>query len=109
MPGDPHIHVRPMFGNLAGFINGNMFAGLFGQQIFIRLPEDERSRLIEQEEASLFSPMPDKPMKEYVILPEQTIPIGTCTLLLNALFNVRSPRRMTEIAFNGYTPFIQLL
>lgn len=71
MPGDPHIHIRPMFGNLAGFINGNMFAGLYGQRIFIRLPEEERSRLIEQEGASLFSPMPGKPMKEYVALPEQ--------------------------------------
>lgn len=30
MPGDPHIHIRPMFGNLAGFINGNMFVGLYG-------------------------------------------------------------------------------
>ncbi|BBH22939.1 hypothetical protein Back11_42840 [Paenibacillus baekrokdamisoli] len=71
MPGDPHIHIRPMFGNLAGFINGNMFTGLYGQQIFIRLPEEERSRLIEKEGATLFSPMPGKPMKEYVTIPEQ--------------------------------------
>lgn len=71
MPSDPHIHIRPMFGNLAGFMNGNMFVGLYGQQIFIRLPEDERTRLVEQEGASLFSPMPGKPMKEYVTLPEQ--------------------------------------
>lgn len=71
MPGDPHIHIRPMFGNLAGFINGNMFVGLYGQQIFVRLPEDERTRLMEQEGAALFSPMPGKPMKEYVTLPEE--------------------------------------
>jgi TfoX/Sxy family transcriptional regulator of competence genes len=71
MPGDPHIHIHPMFGNLAGFINGNMFVGLYGQQIFVRLPEDERTRLMEQEGAALFSPMPGKPMKEYVTLPEE--------------------------------------
>lgn len=70
MPSDPHIHIRPMFSNLAGFINGNMFVGLYGQRIFIRLPEDERSLLIEQEGASLFPPMPGKPMKEYVTIPE---------------------------------------
>ena len=70
LPLNPHIQVRPMFGNLAGFINGNMFTGLFGGQIFIRLPEPERRELLEVEGASEFAPMPGRAMKEYVALPE---------------------------------------
>lgn len=71
IPGDPRIQVRPMFGNLAGFINGNMFTGLFGRQIFVRLPEADRARLLAEEGASEFSPMPGRPMKEYVALPDK--------------------------------------
>jgi TfoX/Sxy family transcriptional regulator of competence genes len=71
IPGDPRIVVQPMFGSLAGFINGNMFTGLFGEQIFVRLPEKERQELLEVEGASEFSPMPGRPMKEYAALPDQ--------------------------------------
>lgn len=70
MPANPHIQIRPMFGNLGSFINGNMFAGLFGEQIFIRLPEQDRQELLAVEGTSEFSPMPGRPMKEYVALPE---------------------------------------
>lgn len=70
MPADPHIQIRPMFGSLAGFINGNMFTGLYGQEIFVRLPEAQRLQLL-QEGVSEFSPMPGRPMKEYVAVPEQ--------------------------------------
>ena len=30
VPDLPAVEVRPMFGNLGAFVNGNMFAGLFG-------------------------------------------------------------------------------
>ena len=70
MPSHPHIQIRPMFGNLAAFINGNMFAGLFGEQIFVRLPEDQRAELLAIEGASEFSPMPGRAMKEYAALPD---------------------------------------
>ena len=29
VPDDPRVVVKPMFGNLGAFVNGNMFAGLF--------------------------------------------------------------------------------
>jgi len=29
---DPRITIRPMFGNISAFVNGNMFAGLFGTE-----------------------------------------------------------------------------
>src|SRR2546426_11196 len=37
LPEDPRITVRPMFGNLAGFVNGNMFTGIFGSSGFVHL------------------------------------------------------------------------
>lgn len=73
LPDDPHVQVRPMFGNLAGFVKGNMFTGLFGRQIFVRLPEHDRVELLQAEGASEFAPMPGRPMKEYVALPESWI------------------------------------
>jgi TfoX/Sxy family transcriptional regulator of competence genes len=58
-----------MFGNLAGFVNGNMFTGLFGSEVFVRLPEEARVRLLSEEGASPFEPMPGRPMTEYVVMP----------------------------------------
>jgi TfoX/Sxy family transcriptional regulator of competence genes len=69
-PLDPRVKIKPMFGSLAGFINGNMFTGLYGQDIFVRLPEDKRQQLL-QAGATEFSPMPGRPMKEYVSVPEE--------------------------------------
>jgi TfoX/Sxy family transcriptional regulator of competence genes len=69
VPEHPAVTVRPMFGNLSAFVNGNMFMGLYGPDVFVRLPEDDRETLAAQGGQS-FSPMPGRPMKEYVMLPE---------------------------------------
>jgi TfoX/Sxy family transcriptional regulator of competence genes len=71
IPVDPRIKIKPMFGNIASFLNGNMFTGLFGSTDFVRLPENERLQLLEIEGAGEFSPMPGRTMKEYVAFPEQ--------------------------------------
>ncbi|MFY4777444.1 TfoX/Sxy family protein [Metabacillus sp. RGM 3146] len=71
IPIDPRIKIKPMFGNIGSFFNGNMFAGLFGSTVFVRLPENNRLRLLEIEGAAEFSPMPGRPMKEYVTFPEK--------------------------------------
>ncbi|MBS1674868.1 MAG: TfoX/Sxy family protein [Actinobacteria bacterium] len=42
VPDAPGVEVKPMFGNIGAFVNGNMFAGLFGDDIGVRLT-DERS------------------------------------------------------------------
>ena len=42
VPDDPRVEVKPMFGNVAAFVNGNMFMGLFGPDVGVRLGEDER-------------------------------------------------------------------
>ena len=46
LPHDPRIVVRPMFGHRAAFVNGNMFAGTFGADVFVRLDEHSRSELL---------------------------------------------------------------
>jgi TfoX/Sxy family transcriptional regulator of competence genes len=68
LPDDDSVSVRPMFGNIAAFHNGNMFAGLFGADLFVRLPEDEQATMIERGGAE-FSPMPGRAMKGYVTVP----------------------------------------
>ena len=70
LPDDPRILVRPMFGNFAGFVNGNMFLGLFGSDIFVRLSQADRAQLLEEEGASIPEPMPERRMKEYVTIPK---------------------------------------
>src|SRR5438067_1996354 len=70
VPDAPGVTVRPMFGNLAAFVNGNMFLALLGSQVAVRLDEGARAELMKQKGADLFAPMPSRPMKEYVVLPE---------------------------------------
>ncbi len=70
LPDDARITIRPMFGNISAFVNGNMFAGLFGNDLFVRLSDESRKELLEKKGASLLEPMKGKPMKEYVIIPK---------------------------------------
>ena len=71
MPDAPAVK-RPMFGYPAGFINGNMFLGLFADKMFVRLPEDSRAELMGIG-GTPFEPMPGRPMREYVVIPEKII------------------------------------
>lgn len=61
------VDVKPMFGQLAAFVNGNMFAGLYGDAIGVKLNETDA-----QELAAIgggpFGP-PERPMGGYVTIP----------------------------------------
>lgn len=70
VPDDPRVTSRPMFGNRAAFVNGNMFVALFGDRVAIRLPEEAREELAQVPGADSFEPMPGRAMKEYVVLPQ---------------------------------------
>lgn len=62
---------KQMFGFPVYFINDNMFAGLHQDDLFIRLSEQDREAILAAfDEAGPFEPMPGRPMKEYVVLPE---------------------------------------
>jgi TfoX/Sxy family transcriptional regulator of competence genes len=62
------VTLKPMFGNLAAFVNGNMFAGVFGDDLFVRVRDKDRTALV-AEGGRDFEPMPGKPMTGYVVLP----------------------------------------
>jgi TfoX/Sxy family transcriptional regulator of competence genes len=49
-----------MFGNISAFVNGNMFAGLFGNDIFVRLSDKSRQELLGEKGASYLEPMKRK-------------------------------------------------
>jgi TfoX/Sxy family transcriptional regulator of competence genes len=68
MPGPPAV-ARKMFGYPAGFVNGNMFMGLHEHRFVLRLPEEERTRLLAIRGAETFEPMAGRPMREYVVVP----------------------------------------
>ena len=62
---------RKTFGCPSYFINNNMFTGVFGKSVFIRLaPEDLEKALKEYPEVRHFEPRKGMVMKEYVSLPE---------------------------------------
>jgi TfoX/Sxy family transcriptional regulator of competence genes len=68
----PPVVRRKMFGYPAAFVNGNMFLGLFQEQMILRLPEQAREQLI-GEGGVLFEPMPGRPMREYVVVPPEIL------------------------------------
>jgi TfoX/Sxy family transcriptional regulator of competence genes len=75
VPDDPRVEVKPMFGNLGAFVNGNMFMGLFGRDIGVKLAADDAAELLSVEGAGPFGPA-ERPMGGYVTLPRTSIDGG---------------------------------
>ncbi len=71
LPENESIQTKPMFGNLAAFVNGNLFSGLYGETLFVRLSEEDRKHLLKVKGTRLFEPMKGRPMKEYVCVPDE--------------------------------------
>ena len=69
VPNHPAVSIRPMFGQLSAFVNGNMFMGIFGDDILVRLPDADHEEVL-RAGGRAFEPMPGRPMREYVVLPE---------------------------------------
>lgn len=65
----PLAERRLMFGMPAAFLNGNMFAGLHGERMMLRLPDGPRTELMAKKGGGPFEPMPGRPMKDYAIVP----------------------------------------
>ena len=69
LPKDGRAKVRPMFGNDAAFVNGNLFTGLFGKSLFVRLSEEDQEELLREKGASKFAPMEGRSMSGYIVVP----------------------------------------
>jgi len=68
IPGDPDVEVKPMFGNLGAFVHGNMFAGLFGPAVGVRVDDTARAELETVDGTGPFGPA-ERPMGGYTSLP----------------------------------------
>ena len=86
VPPDPNVTTRPMFGNLAGFVNGNMFCGLFGDDLFVRVSEDDQAK-VRKQGGRPFEVMPGRAMTGYVMVPAgwQKKPDATRAWIVTAL------------------------
>ncbi len=91
IPGEPAVTLKPMFGNLSAFVNGNMFAGLFGEDLFVRLPEPEIA-VVKKQGGRDFEPMAGHAMRGYVIVPStwRTKPAPASILVKRSLALIRA-------------------
>jgi TfoX/Sxy family transcriptional regulator of competence genes len=60
--------VRAMFGNLGAFVNGNMYAGLFGSAVGVKLAGPDAAELAAIEGTGPYGPT-EHPMGGYLSLP----------------------------------------
>ena len=65
----PDVERKKMFGYPAAFVGGNMATGLFADRWIVRLPDDEIEPA-KRRGAEPFEPMPGRPMKSFVAVPE---------------------------------------
>jgi hypothetical protein len=72
VPTDPRIEIKPMFGNLGAFVNGNMFMGLYGAQLGLKLAPADAAELVRIEGSGPFGPV-ERPMGGYLALPPAMI------------------------------------
>jgi TfoX/Sxy family transcriptional regulator of competence genes len=70
VPDDARVEVKPMFGNLGAFVNGNMFMGLFGADVGVKLDDGDRSQPSDSG-GGPFGPV-ERPMGGYITLPAAT-------------------------------------
>lgn len=68
-PGPPVLR-RTVFGSPAAFLNGNMFFGVFGDSLWVRLDDTSRTLLLQAPGASTLQISPGQPMQQYVVLPQ---------------------------------------
>src|SRR3981081_3911930 len=67
VPPDLNVTTRPMFGNLAGFVNGNMFCDRFGKDLVVRVSDDDQAK-VRKQGGRAFEPMPGRSMTGYVVV-----------------------------------------
>ena len=70
---DPRVEIRKVFGDPAGFVNGNLCVGTFGSQLFVRLSEADVPKASRLAGARPFEPMAGRPMRQYIVLPDSIL------------------------------------
>jgi TfoX/Sxy family transcriptional regulator of competence genes len=77
VPQDRRVEHRKMFGYPAAFVAGNLFMGLHQESLILRLSDEDRASFQRIKGASVFEPMPGRPMREYVVVPSAMVDRGT--------------------------------
>jgi len=68
---DKNCDYKKMFGYPAYFFNGNMFVGVHGDKLFLRLSDSDAAEIMKgYKDVFAFEPMPGRAMKGYVVLPK---------------------------------------
>jgi TfoX/Sxy family transcriptional regulator of competence genes len=102
VPDEPAITLKPMFGQLSAFVNGNMFCGLFGDELVVRLPDTEITA-VKKQGGRDFEPMAGHKMGGYVMVPGdwRAKPAPALALIKRSLALTRA---MPSKAANKKTP-----
>jgi TfoX/Sxy family transcriptional regulator of competence genes len=93
VPSESNVEVKPMFGNLGAFVNGNMFMGLFGSDIGLKLsPADQE--LVRAAGGGDYGPA-ERPMGGFVSLPASATPVQMREWIAAAIAHIGSlpPKR----------------
>jgi TfoX/Sxy family transcriptional regulator of competence genes len=73
VPHDPRVTVKKVFGQPAAFVNGNMFFGVFGGTVFVRLSEADQATADRTPGFGPFEPMPGRAMTAYRVVPHSVL------------------------------------
>ncbi|HLN51083.1 MAG TPA: TfoX/Sxy family protein [Thermoplasmata archaeon] len=76
-PAEKAVEAKKLFGQPAAFVNGNLFLGVFGEKLFVRLSEADRTEARRLPGCVNFEPMPGRPMSEYMVLPKSVLEVRT--------------------------------
>ena len=68
VPDVPGVEVKPMFGSVGAFVHGNMFAGVFGESLGVKLDESGLDELRALPGSGPFGPA-ERPMSGWQSLP----------------------------------------
>lgn len=91
VPDDPRVEVKPMFGQLAAFVNGNMFLGLFGSDVGVKLAADDLATLRSAGGGS-FGPE-ERPMAGFATVPPGSEPAWVAKALDHVASLPPKPRK----------------
>jgi hypothetical protein len=67
------VERRITFGHPSAYVRGKMAFGLYGNEMIVRLPDDEVDEFAKRFSARPFEPMPGKPMKAFVVIPSADV------------------------------------
>ncbi|MFZ5477551.1 MAG: TfoX/Sxy family protein [Myxococcota bacterium] len=85
LPDDARVVRKRMFGNPCAFVNRQMFFGTFGDTVVARVGPERVEALDGEGGLRVFTPMPERPWRDYVQADAQSDPARLRELAADAL------------------------